>query len=96
MTREVGNYNNAGIVDATADQVVITPITANVGFAFQDSTFSTDTSAHKPAPIKLVTIVGLPVNDATGASMDYLRGWQFLPLMHTTCWLTPSPSPIPL
>ncbi len=70
MTREVGNYNNVGIVDATADQVEINPNTATVGFAFQDATFASDMSAHKPAPVKLVTIVGLPMNDPAGVTAD--------------------------
>ena len=35
-----------------------------MGFAFQDFAFASDTSAHKPAPVKLVTIVGIPLNDA--------------------------------
>jgi hypothetical protein len=74
MTREVGNYNNFGIVDATADQVEINPNTATVGFAFQDFTFASDTSAHKPAPVKLVTIVGIPLNDETGALNGSIYG----------------------
>ena len=55
------------IVDASADQVLVEQLTATVGVAFQDTAISNDTSKHKPAPIKLVTIVGLPVNDETGA-----------------------------
>ena len=74
MTREVGNYNNFGIVDATADQVLINPSTATVGFAFQDNTFASDTSAHKPAPVKLVTIVGIPLNDQNGAPIGSIYG----------------------
>ena len=62
------------IVDATADQVVINPNTATVGFAFQDFTFASDTSAHKPAPVKLVTIVGIPLNDQTGAPIGSIYG----------------------
>ena len=75
LTREVGNYNNSvGIVDANADQVVINPSTATVGFAFQDNTFASDTSAHKPAPVKLVTIVGIPLNDQYGAPNGSIYG----------------------
>ena len=63
----------------TADQVVIDPNTATVGFAFQDTTFASDTSAHKPAPVKLVTIVGIPLNDAGWrTNRQHLRTWQFL------------------
>ena len=74
LTREVGNYNNFGIVDANADQVVINPSTATVGFAFQDNTFASDMSAHKPAPVKLVTIVGIPLNDENGAPNGSIYG----------------------
>ena len=63
----MGNYDNAPIVDANADQVLVEQLNATIGVAFQDTAISNDTSKHKPAPIKLVTIVGLPVNDVTGA-----------------------------
>ena len=68
LTREVGTYNNAGIVDASADQVEITPLNATIGFAFQDAAFQSDISAHKPAPVKFVTVVGIPINDQDGVT----------------------------
>ncbi len=67
LTREMGNYNNGAIFDANLDQVLINPVHATIGLAFQDAAFQSDKSAHKPAPINFVTIVGLPINDQNGA-----------------------------
>ena len=74
MTREVGNGyannppGNAYPETNADDQVVINPLNCTLGFAYQ-SPFDTpppnpanDISVHKPASIKYVTIVGLPVN----------------------------------
>ena len=88
LTREMGNYNNGAIFDANLDQVLINPVHATIGLAFQDAAFQSDISAHKPAPINFVTIVGLPINDQDGAETHTVPG-EYPPLMHTTCWMTP-------
>ena len=78
MTREVGNGyannppGNAYPETNADDQVVINPLNCTLGFAYQNPGDTPkpnpayDISVHKPASIKYVTIVGLPVNGTDG------------------------------
>ena len=103
MTREVGNGyannppGNSYPETNADDQVIINPLNCTLGFAYQ-SPFDaphpqlSDISVHKPASIKYVTIVGLPVNGTDGMADQGFFGnnadptRELQPLMPIICF----------